>query len=256
MDFQLEGKVALVTGGAEKAGRYFARSYAEAGADIVITHCHMPKEAEETEKEIEKLGRRCLAVDADNRNIPQLRRAVKRMEEYYGRLDILLHNASNFNEQPIDQVTEAVWDSSMEIILKGAFFLSQAAAPLMLKNGGGRMLAIIGNSYYENWPDFIPHSIAKIGLAKLMQMLAVTYSPRIQCNAVCPASFLDSAEGNDILSSRGEIVDEEKRVITIGGIPLHRGSKEEVAELILFLSACSNYINGAVIPVDAGKNLI
>lgn len=202
MDFQLEGKVALVTGGAEKAGRYFARSYAEAGADIVITHCHMPKEAEETEKEIEKLGRRCLAVDADNRNIPQLRRAVKRVEEYYGRLDILLHNASNFNEQPIDQVTEAVWDSSMEIILKGAFFLSQAAAPLMLKNGGGRMLAIIGNSYYENWPDFIPHSIAKIGLAKLMQMLAVTYSPRIQCNAVCPASFLDSAEGNDILSSR------------------------------------------------------
>ena len=55
MDFQLEGKVALITGGAEKAGRYFARSYAEAGADIVITHCHMPKEAEETEKEIEKL---------------------------------------------------------------------------------------------------------------------------------------------------------------------------------------------------------
>ena len=52
MDFQLEGKVALVTGGVEKAGRYFARSYAEAGADIVITHCHMPKEAEETEKEI------------------------------------------------------------------------------------------------------------------------------------------------------------------------------------------------------------
>ncbi len=77
MDFQLEGKVALVTGGAEKAGRYFARSYAEAGADIVITHCHMPKEAEETEKEIEKLGRRCLAVDADNRNIPQLRRQSK-----------------------------------------------------------------------------------------------------------------------------------------------------------------------------------
>lgn len=256
MDFQLEGKVALVTGGVEKAGKYFALSYARAGADLVITHCGMPKEAEKTEKEIVRLGRRCLAVEADNRNIPQLRRAVKRVEEYYGRLDILLHNASNFNEQPIDKVTEAVWDSSMEIILKGAFFLSQAAAPLMMKNGGGKMLAMIGNSFYENWPDFIPHSIAKIGLAKLMQMLAVTYSPHIQCNAVCPASFLDSAQGNDILSSRGEMVDQDNHIITIGGIPLHRGSKEEVAELVLFLSACSKYINGAVIPVDAGKNLI
>ena len=135
MDFQLEGKVALITGGAEKAGKYFALCYAKAGADIVITHSCLPEEAEKTKKEIEKLGRRCLSLEADNRNIPQLRRAVKRVEEYYGRLDILLHNASNFNEQPIDKVTEAVWDSSMEIILKGAFFLSQAAAPLMLKNG-------------------------------------------------------------------------------------------------------------------------
>lgn len=256
MNFDFTGKVVLITGGAEKAGKYFAIQYAKAGADLVITHYDMWDKAEETKKEIESLGRKCLALEADNRNISHLKKVVKEIRKTYGRLDVLLHNASNFNNQPIDKVTEIVWNSSMDIILKGAFFLSKEAAPLMMENGGGKMLALIGNSYYENWPDFIPHSIAKIGLAKLMQLLAVTFSPDIQCNAICPASFLDSAEGNDILSARGEIVDTKKRTITVGGIPLHRGNMEEVAELILFLTSCSKYINGAVIPIDAGKNLI
>lgn len=256
MKFEFKDKTVLITGGAEKAGRFFALQYAKAGANLAITHYKTLKEAQETKAEIEELGRRCIVIEADNGNISQLEEVISIIDEEYGRLDVLLHNASNFNNQPIEQVTEKIWDSSMNIILKGPFFLSRKAAELMMKNGGGKMLALIGNSYYENWPDFIPHSIAKIGLAKLMQLLAVTYSPHIQCNAICPASFLDSSEGNDILSARGEKIDQEKRMITVGGIPLHRGSKEEVAELILYLTSCSKYINGAVIPIDGGKNLI
>ena len=256
MVFDFSGKVVLVTGGAEKAGKYFALQYAKAGADLVITHYKMAGAAQETAQEIQALGRRCLVVEADNGNVAQLEHVVEEVEASYGRLDVLLHNASNFNNQPIDQVTEAVWDSSMNIILKGAFFLSKKAAGLMMKNGGGKILAMIGNSYYENWPDFIPHSIAKVGLAKLMQLLAITYSPYIQCNAICPASFLDSAEGDGILSARGEKIDTEHRTITVGGIPLHRGNQEDVVELLMFLSSCTKYINGAVIPIDGGKNLI
>ena len=256
MKFDFNKKVVLVTGGAEKAGRYFSVQYAKAGADLVITHYKTPSEAMATKEEIEKLGRRCLVVEADNGDVCQVESVIREIEKEFGRLDVILHNASNFNDQPIEQVNEKIWDSSMNIILKGAFFLSRRAAPLMLKSGGGKMLALIGNSYYENWPDFIPHSIAKIGLAKLMQLLAVTYSPDIQCNAICPASFLDSASGDSILSARGEIIDHERQTITVGGIPLHRGNKEEVAELILFLTSCSKYINGAVIPINKKKNLL
>lgn len=256
MNFNFEGKVVLITGGAEKAGKVFALAFAKAGADLVITHYHMPDKAAETKAEIEAMGRRCLAVDANNRSIPQLQKLVEEIRAYYGRLDVIVHNASNFNDQPIEQVTEEVWNSSHEIILKGAFFLSQAAAPLMLEHGGGKMVAIIGNSYHENWPNFIPHAIAKVGLAKLMQLLAVTYSPKIQCNAICPASFLDTESGDGILARRGEVIDPVDSTITVGGMKLHRGNPDEVCELVLFLSGCSKYINGAIIPIDGGKNLM
>lgn len=249
-------KVVLITGGAEKAGRIFALEYAKAGADLVISHYRMTQEAEATKAEIEAMGSRCLTVEANNRNVEQLQNMVKEIDRYYGRLDVIVHNASNFNDQPIEQVTEEIWDSSMEIILKGPFFLCQAAAPLMLKNGGGKMVALIGNSYYENWPDFIPHSIAKAGLAKLMQLLAITYSPDIQCNSVCPASFLDSSAGSEILSARGEAIDTSDNIITVNGIRLHRGNPYEVCELLMFLTGTNRYLNGAVIPIDAGKHLI
>lgn len=249
------GKVVLITGGAEKAGKIFALEFAKAGADIVISHCAMPQAAEQTSREITALGRRCLAVEADNRNIAQLQQLVRQTDAYFGRLDVLIHNASNFNEGPLEAVTEEMWDSSMEIILKGPFFLSHAAAPLMRKTGG-KIIALIGNSYHENWPDFIPHSIAKTGLAKLMQLLAIALSPDVQCHGVCPASFLDSSSGDEILAARGETIDREKNTIEVGGIPLHRGNPREVAEVLLQLAASNAYLNGTIIPLDGGKYLI
>lgn len=253
---KFDGKVVLITGGAEKAGKIFAIEFARAGADLVISHCNMPQQADQTKKEIEELGRKCLTVEADNRNVNQIKIMVDKIRSYYGRLDVIVHNASNFNDQPIEKVTEEVWNSSIEIILKGAFFLSQAAAPLMLESGGGKIIALIGNSYYENWPNFIPHSIAKVGLAKLMQLLAITYSPYIQCNALCPASFLDSGSGDGILERRGEQLLNNGKSIMVNGVELYRGDSYDVAEALLFLASSSNYINGAVIPLDAGKSLI
>lgn len=253
---KFDGKVVLITGGAEKAGKIFAVEFARAGADLVISHFNMSEQATQTKKEIEALGRKCLAVEANNRDNNQLKGMVDTINSYYGRLDVIIHNASNFNDQPVDDVTEEVWNSSMEIILKGAFFLSQTAAPLMLRNGGGKMIALIGNSYYENWPNFIPHSIAKVGLAKLMQLLAITYSPHIQCNALCPASFLDSGSGDGILERRGERLVKNGKSIMVNGVELYRGDSYDVAEVLLFLAGSSKYINGAIIPLDAGKNLI
>ena len=144
--------------------------------------------------------------------------------------------------------------------------MSQAAAKLMLKNGSGRIIALVGNSYYENWPNYTPHTIAKTGLAKLMQSLAITLSPNIQCNAICPASIYPSESEKDqsesLIKEKDAKFQEDFTIINTNtnfdasGIKIHKGSAKEVAELVVYLSGCSNYLNGAVIPIDGGKYTI
>jgi NAD(P)-dependent dehydrogenase (short-subunit alcohol dehydrogenase family) len=127
----------------------------------------------------------------------------------------------------------------------------------MLKHGSGRIMALVGNSYYECWPDAIPHGVAKTGLARLMQALAIALSPKIQCNAICPARILASAAGQDkhIQRTRGEHADEEppSRTVRYGDVELIEGTPEDVAELVVYLAGCSDYLTGAVIPIDGGK---
>ena len=251
----LTGRVALVTGGAQRVGRIINLALARNGADIVLNYWKTGEDARRTSQEIRAIGRKCLVIEADITDPNQSAKMIADIEKEFGRLDILVHNASNFNEAPFLEVTEAIWESSLAVNLKGPFFLSQAAAKLMLKNGSGRIIAMIGNSYYENWPDFIPHTIAKTGLAKMIQSLAIALSPHIQCNAICPAVIFPSEHGQDlrILSSRGEAHQDEHFEI-IRDTVLHRGNAEEVAELVLYLASCSNYLTGAVIPIDGGKS--
>ena len=253
----LSGKVALVTGGAQRAGRFFSLALARAGADIVMNYLGTEEDAQKTKSEIESLNRRCLPIEADITEIKQINRMITEIEKEFNRLDILIHNASNYNQCPFMEVTEEIWESSFGVNLKGPFFLSQAAAKLMLKNGSGRIIALIGNTYYENRPDFIPHIIAKTGLAKLIQSLAVTLSPSIQCNAICPATFYPSEKGQTehAMKERGEEFIDQGKYIKMRGVKIYKGNPEEVAELIVYLAGCSDYLNGAVIPIDGGKHL-
>lgn len=253
----LTGKVALVTGGGIRVGKTISLALAASGADIVLSYWGTEKETTETKEEIEALGRKCMIYEADMRNIPSLQAMINSVERVFGRLDILIHNASNFNDYPFNEITEEIWDSSHEIICKGAFFLSQAAVPLMMKHKSGRIIAMIGDSYYCTWPTFIAHSVAKVALVKVMEGLAIALSPYIQCTAVCPADILSSAGGLHIQASRGEeLKGARKDTIEISGQTLRRGNPEQVAELIVFLSGCSSYMNGAVIPLDGGKHLL
>ena len=252
----LSGKVALVTGGAQKVGRILCLALARAGADIAMNYWRTEEDALKTKSEIESLNRRCLVLEDDITDIQQINRMMVKIEKEFNRLDILVHNAGNFNKCSFLEVTEEIWESSLGVNLKGPFFVSQAAAKLMLKNNSGRIIALVGNSYYENWPEFIPHTIAKTGLAKLMQSLAVALSPNIQCSAICPASFYVAEPGltDCFMKKRGAKY--RDGYIIENGIKIHKGNAEEVAELVVFLSGCSNYLNGAVIPIDGGKHAI
>jgi NAD(P)-dependent dehydrogenase (short-subunit alcohol dehydrogenase family) len=266
-EMNLSGKVAFVTGGAQRVGKILCLALARAGADIAMNYWHTEEDAQKTKSEIESLNRRCLALEGDITDIQQVNRMMAKIEKEFNRLDILVHNASNFNKCPFMEVTEEIWESSFGVNLKGPFFVSQAAAKLMLKNGSGRIIALVGNSYYENWPNYIPHTIAKTGLAKLMQSLAIALSPNIQCNAICPANIYLSESESD--QSESLIKEKDAKFqedyfnmdtsinFDASGIKIHKGgSAKEVAELVVYLSGCSNYLNGAVIPIDGGKYTI
>lgn len=253
----LAGKVALVTGGAQRVGRVISLALARAGAHIALNHWQTGEDARKTCSDIQNLGVRCVPIEADISDVSHVEGIIDVIQREFGRLDILVHNASNFNQCEFMSVSEDMWDSSFNVNLKGPFFLSQAAARLMLQHGSGRIISLVGNSYYENWPNFIPHTIAKTGLARLTQALAVALSPHIQCNAICPASILPSQDGQDvsIMSARGE-THSSSGVECSRGVWLHQGCPEEVAELVVYLAGCSNYLTGAVIPIDGGKSAV
>ncbi len=248
-------RVALVTGGAERVGRVLSLALARAGFDIALNHWERAAAAGQTNEDIAALGRRCLVLEADVADPSEGQGLVDAVEERFGRLDVLVHNASNFHECPLLEVTEAVWDSSLGVNLKGPFFLSQAAARLMLRQGSGRIIALVGNSYYESWPTFAAHSIAKTGLAKLMQILAVGLSPSIQCNAVCPARIFPSPAGQDLRLMQARNEDPEG-ASSERSVALRQGTPDDVAELVVYLASCSSYLTGAIIPVDGGKSAL
>lgn len=202
------------------------------------------------------LGRRCLAIEADVSSPEQMQAMAETAEKEFGHIDVLIHNAANFNDRPLFENKVSTWDSSMDLIAKGPFFLSQAVAKGMLERGYGRIIAIVGNSYYENWPNYIPHAVSKVALVKMIEGLAVALSPIVQCNAICPSLYRPSEEDLPIMKARGEIIDDNYTTMTLNGTDLYVGTVENVAELLLYLATCSNYMNGAVIPIDGGKHLI
>jgi len=260
-EMNLSGKVALVTGGAYRVGRHLSIALAKAGADIVVNYWKTPKEAEETRLIIEGLGRKCLLIEANVADIADNQAMIQAVENTFDRLDILIHNAGNFNLAPFLEVTEQIWDSSTNLILKGPFFLSQSAARLMLKHGSGKMIAIIGNSYFENWPDFIPHTVAKTAMASDCINFAIALSPNIQCVAVCPSTILTGDDGTDQAqrAARGEdgaVNNQQSGTYEERGITLHRGNPDELAELVVYLSGCSRFLNGNIIALDGGKTIL
>lgn len=263
MSQPLAGRVVMITGGAERVGRVFSLALARVGASVVINHWRTAAAAESTAAEIRALGSECLIVEGDISDVPFTQHLVDVAVAKFGRLDVLVHNASNFFATPFLEVTEADFERSMGVNLKGPFFLSQAAARVMVKQGSGRILAMVGESYYESWPDYAAHCVAKVGLAKLMKVLAVTLSPVVQCNAICPASILPPDDRADLTlaAQRGEVWisgdgSSSSEAPATDLSRLVQGTPDNVAELVVYLATCSNYLTGSVLTIDGGKSAI
>lgn len=269
--FDMSGKVILATGAVERVGRCVLLTAARAGADVAVTYCEgLGQEgfAESLIAEVEAMGRRCLVVPADNRKVSDLMHVMDEVERVYGRLDILVQNAGNVNVADIQGVTPEIWESSHDCCAKGPAFLTQRAAELMMKNGGGRIFWVAGDSYFGSDPEFIAHSNGKYSALRFGQTVAVEYAPYIQCNSIIPYVLLQphgttddggfTDHGSDAyLAVRGSAFH------NLGGLYKDEvgrewrcGCPEFFTEFLLFLCECGSGVNGTAIPMDGGYGLM
>jgi NAD(P)-dependent dehydrogenase (short-subunit alcohol dehydrogenase family) len=241
---ELKERVALVTGGAHRLGRAFSLGLARAGADVVVNYHKSEAAAVDTAAAIEALGRRCVVVRADVSTGEGVGRLVEATREAYGRLDILVNSASLFERQPVAEITEADWDRVLGVNLKGPFFLSQAALPLLAQRGGV-IVNIADLSALQAWPNFAHHAVSKAGLVHLTRVLARALAPRIRVNAIVPGTVLPPSgyEGEDWVGGR------DRRVIDREGEP------DDVVAALLYLIG-AGFITGQCLVVDGGRMLL
>ncbi|MBI1953470.1 MAG: SDR family oxidoreductase [Candidatus Omnitrophica bacterium] len=241
---ELEGKVALVTGGAKRVGREIALGLAGAGAQVAITYRTSVSDARETLRKIRGLGVKGLALRVDQRSGREVRQAVRRVEKDFGRLDILVNSASSFYPTPLSRVSEAQWEEMIGANLTGPWRFAQAAAAGMLRRRLGRIINIADVSYESPWSDYLPYCAAKGGLVTLTLGLAKALAPHVQANVIAPGP---------ILFPPGLAPRERRRALdrTLLKRP---GGPREIAEAVLYL-AKSDFVTGVVLPVDGGRRL-
>jgi pteridine reductase len=240
----LNGKVALVTGGAVRVGRAISLALAGAGADIVLNYNRSAEAAQGTAAEIQALGRQAWPVQADVGQVPQVEGLVRAAVEHFGRLDVLVNSASLWRRTPMGTVDEASWDLIHSVALKGAFFGSQAAAPHLAAHGEGLIVNLVDVSVFKPFPNLIAHSVAKAGLLTMTYALAMELAPAVRVNAIAPGPILPPPDYTA-----------EQNAMTARRTLLQRwGSPADVARAVLYLAE-ADYVTGIVLPVDGGERL-
>jgi NAD(P)-dependent dehydrogenase (short-subunit alcohol dehydrogenase family) len=242
---KLDGRVALVTGGAARVGRDIALALAREGADVAIGYLRSAAEAKTTVRDLRALGVRAIALRADVGRPAEAKRLVAQAIARFGRLDLLVNNAAVFFRTPLFETTPAQFDRVIAVNLRGAFFCAQAAARAMGKRGG-RIINIADVGATRAWPGYIPYGISKAGVVMLTKGLAAALAPAIQVNAVGPGVVL-LPEG---------FPRESRRRLT-ARIPMGRhGEPADVAAAVCFFATCPDYITGQILFVDGGASAV
>jgi len=243
--FSLAGKVALVTGANTGLGQGIAVALAEAGADIVA--CGRSK-ADDTERAIHATQRKFHFVHADLEKSTESTRVVAETVKAAGRLDILVNNAGIIRRADALDFSEEDWDAALNVNLKTPFFLSQAAARVMVEQGGGKIINIASMLSFQGGIRTASYTASKSGLAGLTKLLANEWAGRkINVNAIAPGYF----ETNNTTALRA---DEQRNRDILARIPAGRwGRPSDLGGAAVFLSsAASDYVHGTVLAVDGG----
>lgn len=238
--------VALITGGAQRIGAEIARTLHQSGQDIVVHYRRSASAAERLKQELEcQRSDSVLLIQSDLNETDQLGDMLRQIEQWRGRLDILVNNASVFYPTPVESLSLAQWDDLMGSNLKAPFFLSIAAAPL-LKKQHGSIINLVDIHAERPMAGHAIYCMAKAGNAMMVKSLARDLGPEIRVNGVAPGAILwpDRAldqQAKDHILSRTQLG--------------HLGTPADIARTVRFLALDAPYITGQIVAVDGGRSV-
>ena len=245
-DSRLAGRVALVTGAARRLGAAIAGALHRAGASVVVHYGQSKAEAETLVASFNAARpRSALAVACDLRALETLPTLIEPVLASWGRLDILVNNASTFYPTAVGSITPAQWDDLIGTNLRAPLFLAQACAPA-LRSTQGLIINMIDIHGQRPLKTHTVYSVAKAGLAMLTKSLARELAPDVRVNGIAPGPVLWPESG----------LDAELKAEIVAKTALKRsGSPDDVARAALYLAAEAPFVTGQIIAVDGGRSL-
>ncbi len=257
----LAGQVALITGGGTGIGYGIAELLAELGAHVVLAS-RKPAHLDSAVERLRAAGGAASSVAVDVRDAEAVQAAVARVVAERGRIDLLVNNAAGNFYAPSETLSANAWRSVVEIDLFGTFFCSQAVAPVMRAQGGGRIVNISMTLHYRGWPQMAHATAAKAGVDALTRTLAVEWAPAgIRVNAIAPGpiptegvrrAFAPPAGGGvpDVFA-----IEQAMDAYAKKAIPLARwGTPRDIGNVVAFLSSpAGDWITGSILVVDGGE---
>ena len=239
-------KVAIVTGAAHRIGASIAQKLHQTGMNVVVHYRHSSEAANKMCADFNAIrAHSAIALQADLSEQESIIPLIEKSQQQWGRLDLLVNNASSFYPTSLGEVSEAIWHELMDSNLKAPFFLSQAAAP-HLKKQRGSIVNIVDIHAERPLKGFPVYSMAKAGLVMMTKSLACELGPEIRVNGVAPGAILWPEQNMD---------DEAKQRIVSRTFLKRQGEPDNIAEAILFLATNAPYTSGHILTVDGGRSL-
>ena len=241
----LQGKVVLITGAAHRVGACMARVLHREGMSVVVHYRHSKQAADALVAELNnRRSQSAISVGLDLQDSIQLPTLIEQAINAWGRLDLLVNNASSFYPTKVAEANLAQWDDLMSSNLKAPFFLSQAAAP-HLQRSGGNIINIVDIHADRPLKGHSIYCMAKAGLVMMTKSLARELGPQVRVNAVAPGAIL-WPEGLEA-GAQQDIV--ERTALK------RRGDPEDIARAVLYLVRDAGYTTGQILAVDGGRTL-
>jgi 3-oxoacyl-[acyl-carrier protein] reductase len=242
-------KVALITGGGTGVGRATTLQLAQRGYGVVVNYSRSQDDAETTAEEASEHNVRAIAVQCDVADDAQVRAMIDRIQGEFGRLDVLVNNAGMTHfvtHTDLESMTTDKWDQILAVNLKGPFFVSRAAIPLMRVGGGGAIVNVASVAGLAGAGSSIAYAASKGGLITMTKSFARAFAPDIRVNAVCPGVILSRW-----LDGREELIDAAIKIT-----PLRKASSpDDIADTILFLACDAGMMTGQSLVVDGGRTM-
>lgn len=243
--------VALVTGGGTGVGQACVLRLAQSGFDVVINYSRSEQEAHATGEQATQSGVRAAVIAADVASDDQVRAMMAQVENEFGRLDVLVNNAARTYFIPhaqLDDMTEAKWDELFNVNLKGPFFVTRAAVPLLRKSDRAAVVNVSSVAGLNGVGSSIAYCASKGALNTLTKSLARALAPAIRVNAVCPGPI-------DTRWLR-QVMDEQQLQRLVADYPLPRAATpDDVADAVVFLAIGTTMTTGQCLVIDGGRTV-